>query len=317
LKRSYSIQKNDLVASYEQNRILNEENEKLSGSNDTLKGTIASLERQQSNLQESINQAKSDLEAAQNEIMRVLRDIDAKNTELATANANLEAATSRLQVNLGNSRTQPMIFRYGEELARMPLPAGMLPAEALSNLRRLLLNASIAADERGAKPTPITSLSAGLFTRTEGGRTVSIEEQEQLISQAIANQKDEIVLIAYSTLNAFQGEYVALTIKPYRNPVVFKANETIAEGRIDGSQSETTVLTALTHFIEENVTDAALKKGMIPRQSMDGPFGKVSSEKILALVKMISEFGRTVRITAYATDQTRAADILRLDFKLR
>ncbi|HMS56049.1 MAG TPA: DUF3084 domain-containing protein [Fimbriimonadaceae bacterium] len=320
LERSFDIQRADLQASYDHNRLLNEENSRLSGTNEGLKSTIAGLERQQDELETSISRAQEDLTRAKQEIERVLLELDGKNAELASAEAALAQTFDQLNTNVMNSRMQPLIFRYGEELARISLPANLLPAEATSSLKRLILSASIAADARGARPTNQlqNGLSAGLFARTtDDGRTISIEEQENLISEAIANQKEEIVIVAYSSLNAFSGEYVALSVRPYRNPIVFKQNETIVEGRIDGSQSETTILSALTQFLESNVTEEAMKRGMIPRQHTESPFGRVSSERVLSLVKLISEAGRMVRVTAVAQELTRAADPLRLDFKLR
>lgn len=320
LERSFALQRADLDASYQYNRELNQENVTLTGTNESLKTTIANLERQQGELEASIATAQGELNKAKNEIERVLLELDGKNAELASAEAALAQTFNQLNTNVMNSRMQPLIFRYGEELARVSLPANLLPAEAGASLKRLLLSASIAADARGARPTNQTQsgLSAGLFARTtDDGKTVTVEEQEAMIAQAISNQKEEIVIVAYSSLNAFTGEYVALTVRPYRNPIVFRQNETIVEGRIDGSQSETTILSALTQFLESSVTEEAMKKGMIPRQHTDSPFGRVSSERLLSLVKLISEAGRMVRITAVAQELTRAADPLRLDFKLR
>jgi hypothetical protein len=56
---------------------------------------------------------------------------------------------------------------------------------------------------------------------------------------------------------------------------------------------------------------------MIPFQGTAETFGEISSEEILALVKMIRSADRTVRLVAFVTEDTRAGDVLQVKFKLR
>lgn len=318
LARSFKLQQDDLKAAYDQNKKLTDENLGLDASNNKLRTEIAEFQNKLTDLNSRIERAQQDLAAAQAETQRVQGELAVKNEQLTDLQGILESTRQGLEINLGNSRTRPMIFGMNEEIARLPLPNSLLEGEALAAVRRVQLQASSAADTRGARPVPGGTLSAGIFSRkADDGRVITIEEQEAALSQAMAGQRDELVLIAYSALNAFQGEFVALTLRPYRNPMLYRTGETVVEGRIDGSQSDNTIYNQITAFLEQQVTNAALAKGMIPRQSAEGGFGRVSTERVLSLVKQISEFGRPIRIVAYAAEDTRAADPLRLDFKFR
>ncbi|MFN8218580.1 MAG: DUF3084 domain-containing protein [Fimbriimonadales bacterium] len=321
LARSFKLQQDDLKAAYDQNKKLTDENLGLDASNNKLRTEIAEFQNKLTDLNSRIERAQQDLAAAQAETQRVQGELAVKNEQLTDLQGILESTRQGLEINLGNSRTRPMIFGMNEEIARLPLPRTQPQheGEALAAVRRVQLQASSAADTRGARPVPGGTLSAGIFSRkADDGRVITIEENRRRpFHQAMAGQRDELVLIAYSALNAFQGEFVALTLRPYRNPMLYRTGETVVEGRIDGSQSDNTIYNQITAFLEQQVTNAALAKGMIPGRAPKA--GQPGSTRlgVLSLVKQISEFGRPIRIVAYAAEDTRAADPLRLDFKFR
>lgn len=317
LQRSFALQQEDLKGAYDQNKRITDENLKLEGSNEKLKADISDFEAKLKELNIGIDSARKELTDAQEQASLAKEELTAKTEELSQVRSLLNQASTQFEANLGMSRTRPIMFGMNEELIRLSLPSSLIEAEALDAVRKLQIQASSLADSRGASTNPSLGLSAGLFFRTDGDRTITIDEQEKAIASALAGQNQEVLLVGYSALNAFQGEFVALVIKPYRNPTVFKLGEAIVEGRIDGSQADTTIYSQLTSLLSENLTKAALAKGMIPRQNAEGGFGQVTADKIFELVRQISTVGRTVRVTVVAAENTRAGDSLRVDFRLR
>lgn len=318
LQRAYALQQGDLKDSYDQNKKLNDDNELLVKNGDKLRIELLRLEGEQTRLNQSIELSKAQLDVAQREITRILREVDEKNSLLAQVKGQLSEATSKLDVNVFNSRYQPLIFRGGEELARVTLPGGLLPIEATAAIKKLILSASYAADLRGASPGPNGGLSTILPDRAqEDGRVIGADEQIQIIAQAIGGVQEEVVLIATSIVNSFQGETVGLMIRPFRNPILYAQGDTIVETRIDGSLAEATIFQRVSAFLEGEVREAAIKKGMIPIIGRDNGLGAVSSDQMFQLVTQISGVGRTVRVIAIAAVETRAASPLKLDFKLR
>lgn len=317
LSQSFRLQQQDLEAAYDHNRTLTEDSLKLESANEKLRGEIAAFETKLGDLNKGIDAARSQLTEAQNKATEAANQLETKTKELTAVEEALRIQQQKLDLNVGISRTERLMFAINEEIVRVSLPANLLEVEAVEAVRRLQTTASRFADMRGAGTNPELGRSAGLFYRTDEGRTITIEEQEQALGKAMAGQRDEIVLVAYSALNSFQREFVALVIKPYRNPVVYRAGETIIEGRVDGSQADSTIYSQLSQLIGENLTPAAMRKGMIPRQNADGGFGQVSAERIFELVRQISTVGRTVRVTIVAAENTRAGDTLRVEFRLR
>jgi hypothetical protein len=200
----------------------------------------------------------------------------------------------------------------------MPIPPGLTDAAAENAVLSLLRQSRGVATERGAATRREGVPVAGLFERTDAdGRSLAPEDQQRIIVDGIANSNEDLVLVASSVVNAFAGEPVALDVRAYRNPIVYRAGQTVAEGRIEGNLTEDGILRQINEFIQTRVRERARLDRMIPVTGVAASFGEVSSEDILALVKKIRASGRAVRLVAYVAEDTRAADPLQLRFQIR
>ena len=124
-------------------------------------------------------------------------------------------------------------------------------------------------------------------------------------------------MIVYSSFNAFLGEPVMVTVRSYRNPIVYKAGHIIAETRIDGQMRDSDVEAAIDSFITGKVADRANADKMIPIQGQAGGLGSVPAEEIRTLLTEIRQAGQLVRVRAEAAQDTRAADQLKLKLTVR
>lgn len=306
LSDAFSILQQEQNDAYVENRRLGIENEQLIRDSESLKSDIATLTTDKDRLQAEQKRLSDDLGETQQQLERGKLELD-------DLRARLSTASNMLAQNLNASRTMPMTFTMDEELTRLSVPHSLSEEAARSALTSLLRSARILADQRGARGDP----SAGLWYRETPERIITIEEQESAIVRGITGQRDDLVLIASSMLNAFQGEFVALDVKAYRNPMVYQAGQLVAETRINGQQSEDRVLQQINEFVTVLVRQKALDAKMIPIRGANRPLGEVSQEAVLALMREILLSSREVRVQALAAQDTRAADSLKLTFRIR
>jgi hypothetical protein len=146
---------------------------------------------------------------------------------------------------------------------------------------------------------------------------ITSEEQETAIVRGMSNNSGPLVLIAYSLVNAFEGEPVALMVRWFQNPIVFAENEVIAEARIDGRQSLPEIVSQISTFLTGSVREKARTAGMIPSTGAEASFGSVSSADVLQIVDQVRNTGRIVRVQVLAHSVTRAGDSLNLEFRIR
>ena len=126
------------------------------------------------------------------------------------------------------------------------------------------------------------------------------------------------MLVARSTWNRFVGEPVTLDLTFYPNPVVFQQGDLIAEGRVDGRESDIVVFTQIRDFVRTYVNAKAKRVKMVPFQGRDGEtFGELDPGQLLSTISVIRSTKRLLRLQALARKDTRAGDTLEFDLVVR
>lgn len=295
------------------NAELDKENQRLEKELSGLNAEIEQLKQDRESVQSQLASAQSDLVATSD---RLNKEINDKASQLEELSYRLRLAEAKLEQNVDASRFKPMIFSFGEEINRLPVLPNQSVSESRLALSSLLRTARIAADARGAAPDR-THQSADMWPLTTDKGTITVEAQQNQIIESISNKSEHFVLIAYSSFNTFKGEWVRLTVKGYRNPLVYTSGQTIAEGQIDGTKTDEEIVSQIGEFIQSKVTAQARNDKMIPVAGRENAFGTVPTEDLLALVKQIREANRRVRLRVLAAADTRAADELKLKFVVR
>ncbi len=288
------------------------------------------LDRQNSDLEKKLNSLQSDLGNLQaqkvefeGQISSYKESVQAYQDSIREYNAKIEdlrqeaEGLSRVfQSSFMSSRTRPMIFEASQEVARVQLPPSLSPVAARNAFYDLLQRSRLEAIEKKARSTPNLP-SAGLSPRQLNGRIVSEAEQEESIIRAITAQRNELVFIARSFFNAFEGEYVLLEFVAYRNRKVYDANQLIIERRVDGRKTEVEILNQIQDFVSTNVRAQALKDGMIPPSGRSGQLGTIEEAELLDLISEIKSYNQSVRLQALAKSEINAGDQLKLTFRVR
>ena len=124
-------------------------------------------------------------------------------------------------------------------------------------------------------------------------------------------------MVASAFYNTFEGEFVPVVINVYNNPLVYHRNQPIAETLVQGALSDAQIFQEISDFVRGKVKSRAREAKMIPVAGKEDSFGQVPAGDILTLVNRIRTVGRPVRLVAYVSQDTHAADPLDLKFQLR
>jgi len=296
------------------------ENERITRQNESLISTNSQLQRQINDAEQKLKDLQGDydrqLQNLERDLERVRIDRDEIRGQIRTAEQQLQQILKLSRDISGGSRTQAIMYRMGEEIARIQVPARLTRENAANELSRLLRAARADAEERGAKPYGNTA-SADIVERVIDGRLVSAEEQMQAIIGRLAGLSDDLVLVATSSLNAFVGEPVSVEIQSFRNPLVFEEGTMVAEGRIEGDRPEEIIIAQIQEFVARQIRDLARSKGMVPTLGQEERYGVLPQNTLIELMRSARANDRRVRIQAFAPKDIRAGEPLNLDFRIR
>lgn len=324
LEKTYTSLNQSYTKLHEQQKAQFAENIRLIQDNLRISKEVEQGKQDSANLKSEFEAKEAEYQRIQNgyqhDIQSATRELERKLNELDEAKAMLEVQRNlaaqehaALSMETRNSRYNPLMFQSTEEVARLAIDPGLNRVQARAALDDLLRVARLTATARGALPRQNGLPAAGLFPRTdEKGRTISIEEQENNIVDEIANSKEDLVLVAYSPINAFVGESVALGILKFPNPIVFHNGQTIADVRIDARAPERDIVKQVTDFLQKDVNDKAKQANMVP--NLHEPVIQVTLPEIVDLVKLLKIENRSVRLYATADGDIRAAGPLKLSF---
>ncbi|HSI73127.1 MAG TPA: hypothetical protein VK934_08100, partial [Fimbriimonas sp.] len=308
----------------EQKLIADQENLKLINENTKLEKSIATLEedikRLTSNQQELIaaqEKAKEDLDRSQSLLREYQNDLAGAQHDLQNIIQQVRMAQIAYAQVHGQARTEPLIYNAGEEVARLPVEGGQSITQAEDTLTALLRSARVAAIGRGAKRNE-KAQEADIIEHTDPltREPITPEQIERQVVQQIAGAKGPVVVVASSSFNTFNGEPVSLELQVLPNPLVYTKGQVIAESVIDGAKDEEVILKQLDDLFATRVRQRAKQDKMIPRLGSD-QFGEVTPVDIYRLMNRVKAADRQIRVQALAMADTRAADPLKLDFRLR
>jgi uncharacterized protein (DUF3084 family) len=314
LSREASRQK--LIADQENLKLINE-NTELEKNISALQEDIKRLSTNQQELVAAQEKAKQDLSSAEQQLGEYQAQLSSAQGDLQTIIQQVRMAQIAYAQVHGQARTERLIYNAGEEVARLPLDGGLSVSQAEDSLTALLRSARVAAIGRGAKRNE-KAQEADIIEHTDPltREPITREQIERQVVQQVAGAKGPVVIIASSSFNTFNGEPVSLELQVLPNPLVYTKGQVIAESVIDGNKDEEIILKQLDDLFSTRIRKRAQEDKMIPRLGSD-QFGEVTPVDIYRLMNRVKAADRSIRVQALALADTRAADPLKLDFRLR
>ncbi len=251
----------------------------------------------------------------------LVAQLDRIRKALAVAQGKYDQSAS---VSMG-LRSKVLILRNGDEIIRGIVRTNQSSVAIRSDLRTLLQVASERALKMGATKGANSRAVMVIFRRKISKDGVFILERNEAlyIKQAAdailkAGPHDQVLVQVICARNTLRNEWIPVELRLYPNDVVFRQNQKIADGRIDGKQSEGRILMDLIAFLQSVVGRAALQEGIIPVSgspsrtgSEPSPLGQV--EALLSTADKIKSFNSAVSITVYAGRDIRAEGPLNMD----
>ena len=310
---------------YDKNNELLKQNDELGQEVDRLQASITSLNKQVSDAQSA---QKLATENFNNELGRIQQSRTSALADLVKAQGELDIARRELrdlqtQANYVlddniRARMSPLIYNRGGELTRLAVRSRLSQAEARTFLLAAIEAASRDALARGAVEAPSSRAAAAFWSYSTGnGQMVTAEMQFQLAIDAIAAKDPEQVIVVRAFRNAFKGEFVRIAVEALPNPVVYHAGDFIIETKVDGKLGVQGVTEALVNFMAVQLRERAVHDGMVPAIGRQTELGAITQEQLQQIVQAIVDTQRTITVRFHAKSDTKAADLLTLDVRLR
>lgn len=265
-------------------------------------------------LTSSLAQAQGRLATATEQYNDVQYKLDASKLELDRLQAQVQQLRQGFEGNLASSRLKPQVVSVGQEMARIQLEPRQSQEDVAAALETALTKARKAAEDIGVKPRSGGPAASLKDQQTKDGKIITVAQQKAAVVRSATGLPDQSVIIVSSIWNVFEGEDVPLVAAAYRNPLVYRQSQIVGETRIDGTKEDEVIIRQLTDFLTQRIRQKALSDGMIP--NAEG-LGQVPFSDLFALAREIKDARRQVRLVALARQDTRAADPLRLDLRLR
>ncbi|MFM7320001.1 MAG: DUF3084 domain-containing protein [Armatimonadota bacterium] len=222
-------------------------------------------------------------------------------------------------------RNRRVVFRVGEEVARLPIAPGVSVWKVQNALEGFLTAAAKKAEGRGAR-TGKGALRAVYVperrVRSGSGRVDVVSEMDALHETALAirGSNEDVVVVLTATANAVVGEPVPVEVKTYRNPLLFAAGAELGEIVLQPDRPRQEVLDTLYAFLSGEIRRKLLRAGLIPVSSGSGldlePVGEAGMDALLKVMEEVRVAGRT-RVVVKTARDLRAGETVQLDFEVR
>jgi uncharacterized protein (DUF3084 family) len=292
----------------QENEAVSRQNVALVRERDTLTATLAELRSERERLEQET------------------RTLEQRFEELREGYATAYGAHRNLWQMFEALRTQRVAVHGGEDLARTVVPPDTPPEEVRAIISRLLSDANRTALAKGAAPgersLAVEIVDKRFATPTPTGvSTTRVTEQERIdaIVNRLSRSPEPTCLLALAVSNSVVGEPVGIDLQPLGNRLIYRKGQAIASRKLDASMPADKVFSELVMLLK-GLGQSALERGLIPHYDPvtgEPQTGSLSAEALVGLTEKVKAYRRRVEVTAYAADDTNAADSLQLEFKIR
>lgn len=322
---------------------------------EALNASMSDLQRTREAAEGELQQRKRELEEAKTMLQDVSTDLDATQEELTNASDALkraEGAVRRvstrwlelarekddLQRDIENlraraaggitlERSTPIILGAGQPMDWQLIDGGQPVGAIRKELDQFVADLDAQARRAGAVPVPDGKNAVVIRkpVREPDADSVAWFSDDQVLN-AIAERVHEsaggVIVRAFSVFNTHPGEPVRVDFELFRNHLVFRRGEVLAQASIDGRQTEPALMASLLGLLREEVNARARTHNIMPRPNPSSPeafgssqetVGDISIEELFAVVDKLRSIGGPARVTAVAAADTWTIGPLEVD----
>jgi hypothetical protein len=290
-------------------------NRRLGGQNETLKGQNAGLARDNAGLQISNRTLSGTNDKLSGENRRL--QAAEKGMEKRVAALRLEASDYK-RITL-SYKERAYIYRKDDEIERRVIPANP-PADVVREaVENLMFSGGAEARRRGPNPKlPTPKIVLVRHAQHPAELPPFQDEMKRWVVQEASRVRGvPVVVRLVANENAIVGRPIPARLEWYRNDLVFKKDQQLADFPITVPQAQPygealgTILTELAYFLQKEIGPIATspKYGMIP--DIDG-VGKLDYPQLLPVCERVYDLGGRVRVVARARQDTLRAGKLNI-----
>lgn len=328
----------------ELSRQIRELNDRMAGLDQTRKAAEKEVERRRAELDDTrrtLEDAHAELEHTQRELENASAALDRGEEafkRLALSEANLARKKDELQRDIEKLRVQaaggialermtPVLFVAGQPLDWKLIAGGRPTKEIRKDLASFVQRLDRQARAAGASPLPDSDSAVVIRkpVRDPDGESVSWFNADQVLD-AVAERIHEsvggVIVRAFCVFNTHPGEPVRVDFELFRNHLVFRKGDSLAQTSLDGRLSEPALTAAVVALLRDEVGDKAREQNVMPRPSPSGSevfgsprgaVGQMSYDEIFAVVERLRQIGGPARVTAVAATNTWTIGPLEVD----
>src|SRR5262249_6194378 len=306
------------------------QNVELEASREALEGRIKRLEGNQRQLLERSGDLRRKMVYTQRRLHGVQRQLTVargalKNTKTAllTERATLDyvrkqhaivvaAAMQKIDSLRANRRAlaeENLVARANEELARTEIPPGASDTIIRDAVGALVRRAESEVTGRYRAAAAAHLPREAITLQPSWARPSAIVNG---CVSLIGAQGQGVVVRTFVRENTTLGAAVPVRIEWRPNQLAFRRGEEVAAILVDGQQTEGALLRRLLSFLQGQVRERALRRGVLP--TTDGRVGEIQYDPLLETVKKIREIGGPARVGAVASNDVWSVGPLGIDF---
>ena len=289
----------------------------------------------------NLTQARDDLSEAQKNLLEAVLRLSDASARLASTQQQLEETeqqlsqrteelkalkelTAKFAVESAQARGAGFILNQGEEIVRGEISTRQSAAELERALYSLLERASERAAGLGAKIEQNDRAVTVVYRvySPDGKYAWLIDDEPGLVTEAVDTIRGtirDVLVQVVCAVNTLPGEQVPVELKLYINKLVFHEGDRIALTKIDGALSEGRILLLLTDFWRNEVSESAVKSGIIPgprpgpQSTVGGRDPQPHIDELLRVLDRIKETDAEASVAVYAASDIYAADLLEVN----
>jgi len=298
--------------------------------------THAALLKEQQDLartEAELAKTKRDLARVSDDLKRATEVLTRQYAILAELQKKVDALriiATRAEQEYALERATPILFGAGQPLDVALIPPGQSPAGARAYLDRLLadLNAQVVA--AGARPLPGSGEAIIIRKPVRDPKTSQVVEAsaDQVLDAVVGRLRessDGVIVRACSVLNTHPGEPVYVDFQLFRNLLVFRRGEALAETVIDGRLTDAALMAALVSLLRDEVGAKARAQNVMPRLTpghpsvfgaAGGAVGEMSYEQLFHVIETLRQANGPARVKAIAAQDTWTVGPLEVDLRV-
>jgi uncharacterized protein (DUF3084 family) len=320
-----------------------------------LNESMKELERTRAEAEEEVRKRKEEVERAQTMLKEANAELEKMQKELksgaealkraegalrrvGTASLHLARTKDELQRDIENLRAQaagelvleraiPVIFGAGQPLDWQLVDGERSTKAIREDLDRFVAQLDGEARSAGARPLPGSEDAIVIRkpVRDPDSQSVAWFDNDQVldaVAERVHDSTGGVIVRAFSVFNTHPGEPVRVDFELFRNHLVFRRGEVIAQAIIDGRQSEPALMGALLALLRDEVNARARAHNVMPRPRTSGgeafgssqeSVGDISIDELFNVVDRLRAINGRARVSAVAAADTWTIGPLEVD----